>query len=73
MATSMKVIVFWNTTPCSLVEVNRSLRDPYDLQHNGDCRVMSRDLDSSLLLELTEYAEPAPEIQCIYFRSLKAV
>jgi hypothetical protein len=27
---------FWDTAPCSLVEVDRRFRDAYCLHHNGD-------------------------------------
>jgi hypothetical protein len=32
----MKIIAFWDTVPCSLVEVDRLSRDMYPLHHQGD-------------------------------------
>jgi hypothetical protein len=36
MATSTKFRVFWDVTPCSHVEVDRSFRDAYCLYYQGD-------------------------------------
>jgi hypothetical protein len=35
-AASMKMTVFWNVAPCSLVEIDRRFRDSYCLHHQGD-------------------------------------
>jgi hypothetical protein len=32
----MKMAVFWDTAPCSLVEVDRRSRNAYCLHHKGD-------------------------------------
>jgi hypothetical protein len=35
-AASMKMIVFWDLAPSSLVEIYRRFRGAYSLQHQGD-------------------------------------
>jgi hypothetical protein len=35
MAVSMKMTVFWNVAPCSLVEIDRRFRGAYYLHHQG--------------------------------------
>jgi hypothetical protein len=35
-ATSMKMTSFWDTAPCSLVDVDRRFRGAYCLHHQGD-------------------------------------
>jgi hypothetical protein len=35
-AANMKMIVFWDTAPCSLVEIDRRFRDAYCLHHRPD-------------------------------------
>jgi hypothetical protein len=35
-AASVKFAVFWDTAPCSLVEVDRRFRGEYYLYHEGD-------------------------------------
>jgi hypothetical protein len=36
MAASMKMTVFWDVAPCSLVEMYRRIRDAYCLHHQGN-------------------------------------
>jgi hypothetical protein len=37
-AVSMKMTVFWDAAPCSLVEIDRRFRGTYCLHHRGDNR-----------------------------------
>jgi hypothetical protein len=38
----MKITALWDTAPCSLVEVDRSLRGAYCLHHQGDDETIRR-------------------------------
>jgi hypothetical protein len=44
MAANMKIIVFWDIAPYSLVEVDRRFRGVYCLHHQGDDAGGSTDL-----------------------------
>jgi hypothetical protein len=33
MATSLKITVFWDVEPCSMVEIDRRFRDAYCIYH----------------------------------------
>jgi hypothetical protein len=50
MMAGVKVTVFWDTAPCSLVEVERRFRGAYCLHHQGDLIALEaeRVLDTSV-------------------------
>jgi hypothetical protein len=35
-ATSMKIAIFWDVAPCSLVDADRRFRGTYSLHYQGD-------------------------------------
>jgi hypothetical protein len=57
-ASSMKMVVFWDVTPCSLVDVNRRFRGAYCLQHpdDGDSKFM-RAMIITLIMEVGSTSE----------------
>jgi hypothetical protein len=57
-AASMKMTVFWDVTPCCLVETDRRFRGSFCLRHQGDEEAASTsktsvDLKSCLLIDLS--------------------
>jgi hypothetical protein len=47
-ATSMKMAVFWDVAPCSLIDTDRHFRGAYCLHHQGDEALMNKGLGECL-------------------------
>jgi hypothetical protein len=75
--TSMKITAFWDTAPCSLVEVNRCFRGEYCLHHASIVALTTQAVLTSETVYFNDttrrYIAEGVHLDVWYFASLMAV